>query len=255
LSFGDIAVNRFESENSDSSRLLQAKNLSLIGLNTNEIVKSKNIIVDTITCPSITLYQPPAKNLRTSKKDKVKRQDSTGFRHVYSIDMKHLGFPKVHFVPAQKSNYTLGNISIKINEVKADEIIEVQNHPLDYSKEAQISCDRISMPSADGMYQYALQNASINSLQKQFNIGSVSIKPLLSEKAFANKAHFQKDRYDVVMKGISLRNIDMNNLLDKKIFASDLLIKSTTAKIYRDLTKPLDGKSKLGNYPRKCLSV
>ena len=126
LSFADIAVNRFESENGDSSRLLHATNLNLKGLNTNEIVKNKNIIVDTITCEQITLYQPPLENLKTSNNSKSKQPDSSGFRHAYSIDMKHLSFPKVDFIPEANSAYTLGNIAIKINEVKADEIIKVQ---------------------------------------------------------------------------------------------------------------------------------
>ena len=71
--------------------------------------------------------------------------------------------------------------------------------------------------------------------------------------AFANKAHFQKDRYDVDLKGIVLNNIDMKNLIGKKIVASDLRINNTSAKIYRDLKKPLRMKSKVGNYPPQML--
>jgi len=253
LTIGGISVNRFESDNGDSIKLLQAAGLSLIGLNTNEIVKNKNIIVDSIDCFSITLYEPPVKKIRVAEKKKKPHADTTGFRHVYSVDMKHLGFPKVNFVSAEKSNYKLGNISIKINEVKADELMKLQDHPIDYTKEAQISCDKISFNSKDGLYTYVINNATLNSLQKQLNIASVIVKPLLSEKAFANKARFQKDRYDLLLKGIALKNIDMKNLLDKKIFASDILVANTSLKIYRDLTKPLSSKSKVGNYPPQML--
>jgi hypothetical protein len=254
LSFASIAVNRFESENGDSSRFLNAAGLRLIGLNTNEIIKNKNIVVDSIQCPSITLYQQPTNSLKKTPSNKPVKLDTTGFKHVYSIDMKHLGFPNVKFVPAKKSNYAIGNISIKINEVKADEIAEVQDHPLDFSKEAEVSCDKISLNSSDGLYNYTVQNAVINSLQKQLNIASITVKPFLSEDAFANKAHFQKDRYDVMLQAIALKNIDMQNLLDKKIFASDLVINNTSVKIYRDLKKPLSGKTKVGNYPSQMLA-
>lgn len=253
LSFANISVNRFESANSDSSRLLNAADLAVKGLNTNEIVLNKNIIVDSITCSSIALYQPPVNNVKLKSAPKPAKSDSTGFRHVYSIDMKHLSFPKVRFLPSGKSNYKLGNISIKINEVKADEIMQVQEHPMDFSKEAQISCDKISLNSSDGFYNYSIYNSSINTLTKQLNIASIIVKPFLGERAFANKAHFQKDRFDLTMKGISLRNIDMKNLLDKKIIASDLVIKSTSAKIFRDISKPLSDKSKVGNYPSQML--
>jgi hypothetical protein len=249
LSFDDIEVNRFESDSADSSRLLHATKLVLGGLNSNEIVKNKNIVVNSITCDAIALYQPPFVNLKKSNNNNVpKQQDSTGFMHVYSIDMKHLSFPKIDFIPARKSGITLGNIAVKINEVMADEIIKVQNYPIDYSKEAEIIFDKISMNSKDGLYNFSIQNASINSFQKQLKVASVNIKPFLGEKAFANKAHFQKDRYDVTLNGISLKGIDMRNLISKKLFASDLIISNASIKIYRDLKKPLDGKSKVGNY-------
>lgn len=254
LSFSNIAFNRFESENGDSSKFLIAKDLTLIGLNTNEIVKNKNIIVDSIKCPSITLYEPPANTMKKKSAGKPEQPDTAGFKHVYSIDMKHLGFPNVKFIPVKKANYILGKISIKINEVKADEIADLEDHPVDVIREAEISCDKISLNSSDGLYNYAMQDAVINSLQKQLNIASITVKPFLAEKAFANKAHFQKDRYDVVLKGIALKNINIQDLLDKKIFASDLVINNASIKIYRDLKKPLSGKSKVGNYPSQMLA-
>ena len=253
LTIGDIAINRFETDNGDSVKLLHATGLSLIGLNTNEIVKNKNIIVDSIDCSSIMLYEPPVKKMKGGRNKKPAQADTTGFRHVYSVDMKHLGFPKVNFVAAKKSNYKLGNINIKINEVKAGEIMELQDHPIDYTKEAEISCDKISLNSKDGFYNYVANNVRLNSRQKLLDIGSIMVKPLLGEKAFANKARFQKDRYDILLKGIALKDIDMKNLLDKKIFASNLTIASTSLKIYRDLTKPLSSKSRVGNYPPQML--
>lgn len=253
LSFDNIIVNRFENDDADSSKLLMATGLHLDGLNTNEFFKNKNIIVENIVCKHITLYEPPLGNLKSAKVDRPKKQDSTGFRHVYSINMKHLNFPQVKYIPKANSGYTIGNIGIKINEVKADEIIKVQLHPMDFSNEVEIACNRISVNSKDGLYNYSFQNIVLNTLQKQLRLGSVSINPLLNEISFANKAHFQKDRYDVKLNGISLRNIGMKNLIDKKIIASDLVINNASVKIYRDLQKPLSAKSKVGNYPPKML--
>lgn len=253
LSFEDIEVNRFESVNGDSTKFVHANNLVLKGIDANEFVKNKDIIVDTIECKDITLYQPPLNNSQKTDENKNKNVDTAGFMNVYSIEMKHLGFPKITFIPKKNSNIAISNIAVTINDVKADEIADVENNPIDYSKEAAVSCDKISINSKDGFYKYTILNASINSLQKELTISSVSIKPFLGEKAFANKAHFQKDRYDVDLKGIVLKNIDLKNLLDKKIFASDLVINNTSAKIYRDLNKPLSGKNKVGNYPSQMV--
>ena len=150
LSFGDIDINRFENSNGDSSKLLHATNLVLKGIDANEFVKNKNIIVDTIECKDITMYQPPFVNLKKVKDSIPKKVDTTGFRHVYSIEMKHLRFPKITFIPEKSSGITIGNIAVTINEVKADEVIDVQNNPLDYSKEAEISCNKILINSKDG---------------------------------------------------------------------------------------------------------
>ena len=169
LFFGSIYVNRFEDKNGDSSRLLYARNLSLKGLNTNAIVNNKNITVGAITSKQIILYQPPPEYFKSKNNAKPKRPDSSGFRHVYSIDMKHLSFPKIEFIPKANSGYTIGNIAIKINEVKADEILKVQNSPVDYSKEVELSCDEISIDSKDSFYNYNFQNTSLNSLNKQLN--------------------------------------------------------------------------------------
>ena len=253
LSFGDIAINRFETDNSDSIKLLHAIKLTLNGIDANEIVKNKNIIVDTIQCKGITFYQPPLENLKKKNSAKPATQDTTGFRNVYSIAMKYLAFPKITFVPQKSTGLKIGNIAITINNVKAVEIADIMSDPLEHGKEVEISCNKVSMNSKDGLYNYSFQNASINSLHKEFKIGTVIIKPYLSEKAFANKVHFQHDRYDIVLKGVALQNISMHNLLEKKLFASDLLINNTSAKIYRDLTKPDDGIPKIGNYPSQML--
>ncbi|MDQ2862292.1 MAG: hypothetical protein M3R50_01355, partial [Bacteroidota bacterium] len=253
LSFGDIEVNRFESANGDSSKFLHASNLSLEGIDANEIVKNKNIFLDTIKCNYITIYQPTFKNAENKSADTSKTTDTTGFAHVYSIEMKHLSFPKITFIPQKNSPLKIGNIAILVNDVKADQISDMEANPLKYSTEAEIVCDKISMDLKDGLYNVSFLNTSLNSLHKELKIGAVMLQPFLGEKAFAAKSQFQTDRYDVSLKGIVLKNIDMQTLIAKKIVASDLIINSTSAKIYRDLNKPLDGKSKVGNYPSQML--
>ena len=253
LLFNEIIINRFTGDSSASIRLLDAKNLTLNGVNTNEIVKNKNLFVDTILCNDIVLYQLPLDNLKTTSEKSSKPPDSTGFSNVYSIYLKHLNFPKLTFVPFEKSNFSIGNISIKINQVNADRIIDLENHPMNYTKEAEVAVDRLSIQSKDKMYHYNFKNIQVNSLDKELKINSFDIVPFASEQNFANSFHFQKDRYDVSLSGITLKNIDMNSLLDTKFVASEMVIDNTNAKIYRDLHKPLQHKSKVGNYPSQML--
>lgn len=253
LLFNQILLNRFESDSSKPIKLLDAEGLVLHGVNSNEIVKNKNLFVDTIVCKEIKLYELPAENLKTTSINHPENRDSTGFTNVYSVSLKHLHFPKVTFVPFAKSNYSIGNISIKVNGVSADRIVQLQNHPMNYTKEAEVDVDQFSLESKDKTYHFNFEGISINSLDKALHIHSFKIVPYTSEKKFAEAFHFQKDRYELSLAGLMLKNIDMNGLLDKKIEASDLLIDRANAKISRDLHKPLKHESKVGNYPSQLL--
>ncbi len=57
LSFEKIEVNRFEDDTPTGKRLWMEEP-RLEGLDANEFVKNKNIIVEKITCKHITLYDP-----------------------------------------------------------------------------------------------------------------------------------------------------------------------------------------------------
>ncbi|HXR83477.1 MAG TPA: hypothetical protein VN722_04155 [Hanamia sp.] len=253
LLFDQISVNRFPDDQSEGVRLLDAQKLSLNGVNTNEIVKNKNLVVDTILCNEIILYDLPVENLKISTQKITKSADSTGFMNVYGVYMKHLNFPKVTFVPFAKSNYTLGNISIKVNDVKASQLIDLQMHPMNFTKEAEVSLASFSTASKDGSYHFYFKSISLNSLTKELKIGSFNVNPFGSESIFADKFHYQRDRFDITFKAVSLKNISMNGLLDKQLVASDLLIGNANAKIYRDLHKPLEKKSRAGNYLSQLL--
>ena len=254
LLFSQISLDRFENDEGSGIRLLDARDLLVTGINSNQIVKYKNLIVDTIVCNHITLYQLPVNNLKSKGVKKTPANDSAGFKNVYSVMMRHLSFPKVDFVPFAKSKLTVGNIAIKVNDVQADKIGNLETHPADYSKEVEVAIDYVSMKSKDASYNFNFKNVTLNSLRKELKINSFNIIPFLPEKQFAAHFEYQKDRYDVQLTGISLKNIEMNDLINKKLLAAELVIDNTVATIYRDQNKPLEQKSKIGNYPSQLLA-
>lgn len=253
LSFNEISADRFPGDSSKGIRLLDARLLTLTGVNTNEVIKNKNMVVDSIACPEITFYELPVENLKTGDAKDSSSTDSTGFSNVYGVYLKNLSFPKVSFIPFSKSNYTVGNIAVKLNEVRAGVFSSLIRRPMEFTKEAEVDVSSFSLKSKDNHYNFAFKDISINSLDKELKIHSFNIIPFTGEKQFAAKFKFQKDRYDISMHGISLKNINMNGLLDKRLMASGLIINQVTAKIYRDLHKPLEEKSKVGNYLSQLL--
>ncbi len=76
---------------------------------------------------------------------------------------------------------------------------------MNYTKEAEVAVGRFSLQSKDKTYHFNFKNILINSLQRQLQIQSFDIVPFASEQKFANSFHFQKDRYDVSLSGISFK--------------------------------------------------
>ena len=251
LLFDEINVNRFSDSTGDPISLVDAKLLKLSGVNTNEIIKNKNLVVDTILCKQITYYQAPMN--KSGEKGKSKTNDSTGFVNVYNVGMKHLEFADVKMVPFKKSNYSIGKISIKVNGVQSSNIRELTTKPLKHSDEIAIAANKISLKSKDNKYNYNFSNVVVNSKRKELRIDRFNIVPYTGEKQFAAREKYQQDRYDVSLSGITLKGIEMDNLLNNKIDATELVINNTSAKIYRDLRKPLKEESKVGNYPSQII--
>jgi hypothetical protein len=251
FSFHQIEMNRFPDSTSEGIRLLDVKDLQLNGVHTDEIVKNKNWAIDTILCKNIIYYESPLAKNKSAKKNET--NDSTGFLNVYSINLQHLLFPQVKLIPYKESNYKIGNVALKINGVQSHRLSDLIDKPINYSKEIEVAVDYFKMSSKNGKYDFNFKKVVLNSLRGQLKIESFAIIPYKNEIQFAANEPFQQDRYSVTLSGIRLDGIKMSDLLDKKIIASQLLVNRTNASIYRDLTKPLQKKNKVGNYPSQLL--
>lgn len=255
--FEKILLNRFNDATGDGKIMLDASTLKFAGLNTDEIVKNKNIIVDSVQCSEIRAYEPPRENLKDigSKTDNPNPDEDTtsGFRNAYSISLKYLAFDNVKFIPLEQKKFDMGKVKVQLHDVYADRFAEMEKNPLNFIQEVNLDIGYLKLSSKDRQYNYGLLNMNINSLNKQLYIGEVYSKPVLSETAFANRYKYQKDRFIASMKGVTLDGIEMENLFNNKLIASKLSVRSTSLKIYRDLNKPLEQKSKVGNYPSQML--
>ncbi|MEO6870268.1 MAG: hypothetical protein ABI168_11520, partial [Ginsengibacter sp.] len=250
--FNKIKLNVFGKNLSDSIQFISAKNLQFTGLNTNEFVKDKNIFIDSITCDEI-LLNPPPKAFYADSKSSRDEKDTTGFFHVYSIQLNELNFPKINMAPEVKSKYRVGKLAIKIIGVKAEQIITLKDEPIEHSKEINLSLSSIGWQSDDKLYSYGMENILVNSKSRLLRINHVFIHPELSETAFAASQKFQRDRYDLNLNGITLNGIKMEDVVNNKLIAERLVINNTVAKISRDLKKPLEVKNKVGNYPSQLI--
>lgn len=253
--FERIVLNRFTDAEGTGEMLLDASTLKFAGVNTNAIVKDKNILVDSVQCGRIDIYEPPKENLpdMNSRNSSDTQMTATGFQNVYSVKLGYLAFDDVHFHAERAKGVDIGKIKFQLHKAEADRIGKFTSHPLDFVEEVNLEIAHLKFASADKQYNFGLNNITLNSRSKNLKIGSAFSSPVLGESAFANHYKYQRDRFDAVLKNIILTGIRMNDLFENKLIAFNLLVGNTNLKIYRDLTKPLEPKSRVGNYPSQML--
>jgi hypothetical protein len=258
LSFFKLMLNRFENDAPQGIKLIEADEFFMSGINTFEVIKNKNISIDSILCKHIFFYRPPAVSVTAKPivKMSVTPNDTAGFRKAYSLELNNIVFPGIDVIETASSpenDFRSGKFVLKIKGIKADEIMQMQLNPIKYTKEVDLSCDSYSYTSDDNLYRYNLQNIHINSLQRQINLGSFKVIPLLDENAFAKKIKTQKDRYEIIFNGLSLSDINLDRILEKELVANNLTVNNGTMKIYRDISYPLEATNKVGRFPSQVL--
>ena len=186
LSFFKLLLNRFEDGNANGTKLIEADEFFMSGINTFEVIKNKNIFIDSILCQHILFYRPPAiaSNSRPVVKKSVSLADTSGFRRAYSLELNNIYFPGIDVMeispPASQNNSKSGKFILKVKEIQADEIMQMQLNPVAHTKEIDLFCDNYSYNSDDKFYNYNLKKIHLNSSLKQVSVGSFKVTPLFN---------------------------------------------------------------------------
>lgn len=256
FSFGKVILNRFDDASGAGRIMLDASDLKFSGINTFAIVNNKNLLVDSIRCRQIKAYVPTLEKLpeiNLLEGDEEVADSTHGFQNAYTISLNYLSFDNMEFIHGRNSNFDIGKTKFQLHNVSATRFSLLRKNPLHYIGEANLEIEYLKMASKDRQYLFGLNGIKINSLRKTFTIRSAFAKPILGEDAYANHYPFQRDRFNLSMKAITLDGIEMEDLFNNKLIASQLTIKNTSLHIYRDLNKPLEQVSKVGNYPSQML--
>ena len=256
LSFGGLNMNKFDGD--QPIPFCKAENFLLTGVNTFEAFRHKKIVVDSVACGKITLYKPRPRTFisRANVRKEPPKDHPGGFRHSYGINVTGVYFPSVNLVESgvtAKTDDLLGRFFIHIRNINADEIMDVQNQPFEHTRSVEIKCNEMAYTTNDGLYLHRLSNLVFEPLQQRVSIQSYKLTPLLPEEKFTTRVLIQKDRYQIEVNNIVAENINFNKLISKQFFADNIHASNTSIKIYRDISRPLEPKSKIGKYPHQAL--
>jgi len=150
--------------------------------------------------------------------------------------------------------YFRGNkVSVLLSHLLIDSSAQKDSSTILFSRDLTLDCKELALPAGKKKYTIGVDSLRFTSTDNTLRVGQFSLRPRLSEMAFAASYPVQKDRYDFVLKDIALHHIDRKELWAKSIRCDSLVIAESAFRIYRDMTRPPDTTSKVGKYPQQQL--
>lgn len=152
-----------------------------------------------------------------------------------------------------KKNIHFDSTTIRLLNVAIDETTGNDSTQLLFARQLAIDCQKLSWTTANQLYRYSAQNISLNSASNSVTIKRFQIDPLKEEQAFVRSLPAQDDRFDFVLNDIEMQNVDFQQLLNEMLLVKQVNVRSSSFKIYRDLSIPRDNKNRVGRYPHQLL--
>jgi len=145
------------------------------------------------------------------------------------------------------------DVDFSLIDVKVDSAANMDSTRFLFSRGVYVNVSKIAWPSSNRRYDYIAENISLNSIARTLSVNQILIRPRLGENAFVNAIPTQDDRFNFSFNNIVFSGVDMQKLSDEYLKAETMSIGKSTFKIYRDLARPRDKKSRVGYYPQQVL--
>lgn len=236
----------------------QFQGISLQGIEWLGPVENSDLLIDKVVVNKgelETLLDDEKENKGKQKKDS---KILTGWIRNFSLNS--LQVKAVTYISKttdpKKKPFVVRNNSFSIKNVVIDRASAFNGKLINQAKEIELHNDAISLRSADNMYEYKIAGIKLNTKTKSIVIRSVRIIPQLNEAAFARKAQYQTDRYDINIRNLKCSNVDAEKLVKGEIDIGTITTSGNTINVFRDLSFPLDSASRLGQqmtYPHQLI--
>lgn len=231
--------------------------LQVRGIRTPKAMLNKEIIGSSIVIhdPVLTLYSGG------KGPDSVKGPQGPwyaqllGSLHLISVDTVSIDNATVDWLNFRDRREMLkaSAVSLDLFGLRLDSLYRQYSSQLLFSDELDLVCSRLVYFEKSGIYDYSMQGIHIDSRQKQFSADSIRVIPLLDETLFAKAMRVQKDRYDFRFAGVNIEKIELRQLMQGILVAATLKVRSSSFRVFHDLSYPKSPASKVGNYPQQLL--
>lgn len=232
--------------------------ISLQGISWTGPVENSELTIDKAVFQKgeLVLVDDDSSNKKNSSK--VDTKILTGWISKFSLHSLQL--KSFAYVSSQAGSndkpFRIKNNSFSIKNIKIDRTTVFDETLVSRAEEIVISNDEMRFITADKLYEYRLRGVKLNSLTKNIFIKEAAIIPAFNERDFAKKAHFQTDRFDIAMRNINCKEVDIPKLIKGEINIGLMTSVGNSVKVFRDLSYPKDTASNGGpqrNFPHQLI--
>jgi hypothetical protein len=255
VTFSSITYDAFKNDGFFKTKL---EGISLEGITWQGPVENSDLIIHKVIINKGGLETLSAEEKEAKDKPANKKKILTGWIKKFALNT--LQVKSVNYInrstDPKKKPFVVTNNSFSIHHIEIDRTSSFNEKLVNNAKEIQLNNEEISIRSGDKLYEYKLSGIKLNTKTKTVLIKSVRVIPQLNEEAFAKKAVYQTDRYNIAIRDIRCTNVNSEKLVKGELDLGNITTSGNSIKVFRDLSYPIDSVRKRGQqmtYPQQVI--
>jgi hypothetical protein len=144
-------------------------------------------------------------------------------------------------------------LSLRFAGIAIDSVTKNDSSRILFSKDLAVHCGQLIIPSKNKIYEFEINGFDYASQSGYLQTDQIRLKPGLTETAFAKANKFAKDRFNIVIGQLEIKNLNRLALLSQQLIADTLLISQASFRVFRDKSYPHDSLDRTHDYPQEAI--
>jgi hypothetical protein len=258
-----LVYHSMEEQNSTPQNIfhIQVPKLHITGVKTPKALLNKEISAHIIRIENASIEIIMAKGKKENESGLDKLMDPGLYRQL----LGRLNSIAADSVVLENSTLTLvdkdskrircktAGLSLRFAFVAIDSVHQKDSSRILFSKELAIHCNQLDLPFRNKIYTLSVSGFDYSSQTATMHTEHIAIIPALSESDFAKAHKFAKDRFDIRIGSLDVKNIDRRGILNQQFLADTIQLNDASFRIFRDKSYPHDSVDRTHDYPQEAI--